>query len=494
MKKLVGLLLSFCLLVCMIPVCTGTAAASEAVRQPYPLVIIRGMDFMRGLKYNAGTPEEADAHFAFSLKDFLSFTGKAAKGMAENGKAGFTDALFDYAYSLFAVYACDGNGDSLDPSVSAVTYDRAVSEYDSFWDYRTNREEGLLQSAMNRYGAENVYFFKYDWRLDAAYNAERLHTVIENACADHGTDKVDLVCCSMGGLVSLAYLGIYGSGRIDSLVADSSAMYGSDVATELLTGQISFAPDAVYRYLASHAGAAAPLVWVLYKLGVIKGICNFLNTFKANYEKEIYDRVLTPVFGTMPAIWELVDPDVYADAKAYIFGDGTDAYAGLLEKTDRIQQDVISQREFILDGAMANGMKFAAIAGYDTPNAPAYPGGSLQGDGILETRCMSFGATVSEVGGKLTDEQLTGDARYISADHCINANTALYKEYTWFVKDSEHVGCMYNSEYTMLIFAILEAEIQPTVDTWEKYPQFLQADKNENLSPVTDAPGKWDRK
>jgi len=134
---------------------------------------------------------------------------------------------------------------------------------------------------------------------------------------------------------------------------------------------------------------------------------------------------------------------------------------------------------------MENGMKFGVIAGYNIPNTPAYVSAGLQGDGTLETRMMSFGATVSEVGSELDESLLTGDEKYVSADKCINANTAVYKDCTWFIRDGRHVGCQYNSEYTHLLFSILEYDSQPTVETWEKYPQFLQADSSENLSPLS---------
>ena len=61
---------------------------------------------------------------------------------------------------------------------------------------------------------------------------------------------------------------------------------------------------------------------------------------------------------------------------------------------------------------------------------------------------MSGGAVTSVIGQALPVESLTGDAKYISADKCINANTCLYKDYTWFIKDSGHVLGLYGSDCT----------------------------------------------
>lgn len=498
-KKAVSLLLALCLLLCALaPAALAAPAENTGPRETpaYPLVIVRGMDFTQGLKYNAGTPEET----AVNVMNNLSFRGvlKGIAGMCggffAGGKDGAVNALIDFAATLFEGYACNENGDSLDPAVSSPCYTQDVSHYPDLWRDAAAQEEGLVRSAAERYGAGNVYFFIYDWRLDTLENAGKLHALIETALADHGCDKVDLVCCSMGGIVALTYLNYYGSAQIDSLVSDSATMYGTDVTTDLLLGDVVFEPAAAYRFIKSKVPRLGLVLDLLYKSGAVTRICKFLNRFAETYKTEIYEGVLTPVFGSMPAIWELVRNESYEEAKQYIFG-GSGRYAGMLQKTDKIQREVVARKQEILNSAMAQGMKFGVLAAYNSPNAPAYAHAALQGDGTLETRMMSFGATVSEVGGALPEESLAGvSPEYISADRCINASTCLYPEYTWFIKDAAHVGCRYGSDYTELVFSILEAESQPTVRTWAKYPRFLQADENEDLSPLTAAPGKWDRK
>ncbi len=500
MKKLLCVLLSVCLL---LPASAPAAAAVEAPAayaeegfdNPYPLVIVRGMDFTNGIRYHAGEEDERVINVTANLsaKGVVTALGRAAAAFVTRGEAGAVDEIITFAASLFEGYACDENGDSLDPGISSVYYEGNVSGCRAEWENAASQEEGLVRSAVDRYGEENVYFFNYDWRLDTYENAGKLSEMINGALADHGCDKVDLVCCSMGGILTLTYLNYYGSEHIDSLVSDSATMYGTDVTTDLLLGKVYFDTDAVLRFLQLKFPQVKGLAQFLYKTKILGHVCDFLNRFAEKYKDEIYARVLTPVFGSMPAIWELVQHDSYEDCKAYIFGDGN-AYAGLRAKTDRVQNEVCANLQEILDTAMQNGMKFGVLTAYNTPNAPAYKHAALQGDGTLETRMMSFGALVSVVGDVLTDEELAaGEEKYVSADRCINASTALYRDMTWFVKDTTHVGCVYHSDYTYLIFSILETESQPTVETWEKYPQFMQAGEGESLSPLTDAPGKWDK-
>ena len=501
MKKVLCIVLSICLLLPGFCFAAGAAetgapaAYSETViGDALPLVVVRGMDFTDGLKYNFGTDQERTVN----VTNNLSFSGamkalaRAFTALITRGRKGAVEELVAYVATLFEGYACDENGDSLDPAVSGMSYPLSVDHYPELWDTSGGHEGGLVHSAADRYGPDKVYYMLYDWRLDTLENAAVLNDMIELACADHGCEQVNVVCNSMGGIIGLTYLNYYGSARIHALFSNSSTMYGTDVTSDMLTGQINFTADTALRFLTEKFPDYRSLFKSVYKFGLMGNICNFINKFAETYHDEIYNGVLIPVFGSMPAIWEIVRSDMYDEAKEYIFGD-SDAYAGLRAKTDKIQYEVCANLQSILETAMEGGMVFGVTANYDTPLAPAYAHAALQGDGTLETRMMSFGALVSEVGGKLSEEDLSvGDRKYVSADGCINASTALFRDFTWFCKDCAHVACRYHSDYTYLIFSVIESDTQPTIDTWEKYPQFMQADGQENLTPVTDAPGRWD--
>ncbi|MCH5198514.1 MAG: hypothetical protein J1E34_06375 [Oscillospiraceae bacterium] len=489
MKKLISVLLCIALLLCaVVPAFAEGTASADSSYNEYPLVIVRGMDFLGGLKYNPGTDEQRDlsAVVNISFGGIMAALGRVAVGYLTGGKDRAVDALIDYAYGIFKDYSCDENGDTLNPAVSSLSYPLNMSNYpEMLSEARYEKEEGLLHSAVDRYGAENVYYFKYDWRLDTLQNAALLDEMVELAKAEHNTDKVDMICCSMGGIVTLTYINYYGSASIDTLVSNASTMYGTDVTTDLFQGKVLFDEEAAYRFIADKLSGFKILANILYKTKIIKFVCDFLNNLANDYKTEIYNGVLTPVFGTMPAFWELCKHEEYESAKQFLLAGKAEEYAGLTAKTDKIQYEVVANAIGILDSAIDGGMKFAVLSGYNIPNIPAYESAYLQGDGTLETRMMSFGATVSEVGKGLPEESLNGEEKYISADKCINANTAVYKDYTWFVRDGSHVGCKYNSEYTYLVFLLLESASQPTVTTWEEYPQFLQADANENLSPLS---------
>lgn len=500
MKKLCCILLSICMLLSVFSPFALAAApavyAEEPVADALPVIVVRGMDFTQGLKYHFGQADERTVNVMnnLSVGGVLKALGRTAVAFMTRGKDAAVGELLTFATSLFEGYACDENGNPLDPEITGMYYPLSVDHYPELWEDATGHEGGLVHSAADRYGADKVYYFLYDWRIDTYENAFLLNEMIDRALADHGCDQVNLVCCSMGGIITLTYMRYYGTEKLHAVAANSSTMYGTDVTTDLLTGKVLFETDAAYRYLLDKLpGWLSPLVKAAYKVRLIEGVCGFLNRFAENYKEEIYAAVLTPIFGTMPAFWELVRHESYEDAKAFVFGENAALYAGLLAKTDKIQYEVAAQSEEILRSAMEQGMIFGVLANYNSPLVPAYASAALQGDGTLETRMMSFGALVSEVGHTLSEAELAvGDAKYVSPDRCINASTALFRDETWFTKDCIHVACRYHSDYTYLIFSILESAEQPTVETWEKYPQFMQADGEENLSPATDAPGRWD--
>lgn len=503
MKKFICTLLSVCMLLpCAVPFVSAAerekkgatnenkqqsdAPSTEFVEDADPFIIVRGMDF-GGLIKDAGTEKEENVSVKLTFGGIAGALGKAAAALIRgDGKDAAVEAIIDYVYSTMADYGCDKNGDSAE-NISVPVYDKSVGNYPELSGEGGNGEEALARSAAKRYGADKVYFFIYDWRLDPAVNAAKLNDFINHALEEHPeSEKVNAVCCSMGGIVTLAYLTYYGSEKINSLVSDSSTMYGTDVTTELLTGQVLFDAGAADRYLTRMAPSLSWLIHTLTKTGVTERVCKFINSFAEKYQGMIYDRVLLPVYGTMPAIWSLVYADEYEAAKQFVFGGKEDEYAALIARNDKFQREVVSNRAETLADAMAGGMKFSVISNYNTPNVCAYKSAGLQGDGTLETGPMSFGATVSEVGHELSAEQLAGaDEKYVSVDKCINASTAEYRDMTWFVRNCRHVGCIYQSEFTNFIFALVESEVQPTCDNLAGYTRFMISDKDENLYPLT---------
>ena len=100
------------------------------------------------------------------------------------------------------------------------------------------------------------------------------------------------------------------------------------------------------------------------------------------------------------------------------------------------------------------------------------------GDGIVDVKYASFGATAADFGSTL--ENVTADAKYISPDKTVDASTCLFPEQTWFVKNLKHAEETDTIDVMMRKF--MRYDGQGTVETFEDYPRYTIFD-GETISP-----------
>lgn len=83
-------------------------------------------------------------------------------------------------------------------------------------------------------GADNVFFFGYDWRMDLTLTGKALESYVDLVCERTGSDRVNIVAHSMGGNVTASYLMQASNVKVSTVVTLGSPFEGSDMATELL--------------------------------------------------------------------------------------------------------------------------------------------------------------------------------------------------------------------------------------------------------------------
>lgn len=490
MKKFLAVILSILMVfsVCITANAEETAVVErtiEEVETDTPVIVVRGMNFAGGLQYDRGTENARPANVKFDAGVLFKYLTKTLATLITTfSMDAAVSVICEYVVTLFADYPCDENGDSLYDNISAEWYPEAVENYPDAMNRAATDEVSLVASLADRYGADMVYYFVYDWRLDPMDNADKLNETVNKALADHGCDKVDIICCSMGGSITIAYLSEYGYEKIDTVISNTSVMFGTDIITDLFRGKVCFEPDTLETFIEASVPALAGIIKFGNMTGGLDVLCNIVNGFAKKYEEKIYNETLIPTFATLPGFWSMMQAEYYPEARQFIFEGKEEQYAGLLTRLDAFYENVGSKRQAILDEAIAGGMKLCIVAAYDTPIAPVYEHAKYQADGVVETAPMSGGALTSVVGKELPAEQLTGDAKYISPDKCINANTCLYKDFTWFLKGSGHVIGSYGSDCVYFLFNLLESEAQPTVDTFTQYPQFMLSGADEALAPA----------
>lgn len=484
MKKFISILLTVLMVFTLsVPAfaADGDAAADENYDGP-PVVVVRGIDFA-GLTY-----EDGSKALTFNIGEILPILIEALYAQfAIKDEEALADGIFNLAASVLTPISADKEGNSL-KEVSMVQYPQSMAAYPEFTENLVDSTElGIVKTCIEKYGAENTYFFTYDWRKTPAELAAELNALIETAKADSGEEKVNIICASMGCMVTTAYMYYHGSDSINTAVYLSGAQNGTYVAGDALNGRILFDTDVIINIINSAAGNNI-LLEILLRIFDLLGVFDFLTDFLNGFVKDNFDKandmVLRDCMGTLPGLWALCpDGDFYSGLEK-IFGGHEADYAVLLAKLEETGKFVCSTEKTLVD-AKNNGVKLSFASNYNIGLVPVYERSNLNGDMVLEAELTSNFATIAPLYETLSDEYIaTRDAKYISADKVIDASTALFPEYTWFVKDAGHVASDRGTDYSDFTFTLLESEVQPTVNMFPEYPQFMIADENLALSPL----------
>ena len=349
----------------------------------------------------------------------------------------------------------------------------------------TGVEEGIVKSAAERYGADNVYYFTYDWRLNPLDICDEIDEMVNLAIGQYNTSKVNLVCASMGGIEAVAYLSEYGYEKVNKCVFLSSTFYGLYMVSDLFCGRVEISDQALYNFLADKASGNSALSFLLKtmkQIGVFRFVGSFAERFVEKYKDKIYDDLLRDTLSTMPVWWSLVLPADYEEAIQFMFGGREDEYAGIIALSQELQS-MVADRDRLLKDAAANGVQIAVVANYNSPAIPLYERALVNSDGGLETALVSGGAVVADYGRTLPSDYSPSNPVYLSPDRVIDASTCLFPDSTWFVKDGEHVACNYGSEYSDFLFWMVDFD-RPTVFASDRYPQFLQSGSGQTISTI----------
>ncbi len=483
MKKIISIILvvamSFSL---MLP-----AFASEEKHDPekcknLPVVIVRGMDF-GGLYVDYGTENQRPAintDAGMIAKGVLKILGKGLVTMSLDGAI---DGIKDLATDIFVNLSMDKNGDSL-YNVCAPGYPESADNYESLAN-GGGAEYGIAHACIETLGKGHAYYVNYDWRADPFVVADQVNTAVETALKNTGHNKVNIICSSMGGIMTMAYLTEYGYGKVNRCLFMSSTFCGAQIASDLLTGKVDIDAENLCSFLKS-------LLKDKKGLSVLMDVLDFFGTFDAltrltdyiikNYKDEIYRDVINPIFGRMLTLWGLCQSEDYEAAIDYILGGRNPGDARFLERADAIQK-MMRNKENLLRNMIDDGVEIAVVAHYDTPVAPVYESAGFNGDGVLETYCMSGYATVAEYGKTLGDDYVAENPKYLSPDRVVDLSTALFPEYTYIIKGATHVASDYGTDYSEFLMWLLTYDGEFYAGANEKYPQFMVSGADQSLRP-----------
>lgn len=405
-------------------------------------------------------PETSDI-----LNDFAPLVPAAGKLLADKNYDAFGDVLIDCVNKSFGMLALDNEGKS---------HERVTSE-----EFHPEAEPV--------HSIDHNYYFGYDFRLDPVENAEKLHDYVQEVKELTKHDTVRFRASSMGGVVTMSYIKLYGTDDIETIIFQCCPLQGTAVAGELFNGKVQIDKDALVNY----ANCAIPdvgsdaLAGILYTLvemldagGVFAGLVGIADDLVYNLKDRVFDEALIPIFGNMAGIWSFVPHEYYESAKEFMKLDES-THPVLLQKLDFYHYEVQQQCETLLKDAQANGTKIYIVAGYNMQRTPLVTAYKNNSDGTVDTQYATVGATCAYFGETLPEDYTQArfpETRYISPDRVIDASTCALPECTWFIKDmlhsTTHDG---HGEFYKVLF---NSDIQLTVNDMPEYPQFMQNDVN----------------
>lgn len=481
MKKLISLILVFLLLLSLATPAFAYENDFSSTCDNVPVIVVRGMDF-GGLYVDYGTRNE---------KSVLNIdAGTIIKGIFKAAASGIINFSFDSAVSEVALlakdilkyFSMDENGNSL-YNVSMPSYTESADKYENLCN-GTDFEYGIVRTCIEEFGEGHTYYINYDWRLDPFLVADDIHAAVEAATANTGHDKVNIICCSMGGQMTLAYLTKYGYEKVNRCLFMSSTFCGAQVASDLLNGRVVIKAENLYNFLINTVKdnkVLSVLINVLYKIKIFNFLTKLTDYIFENYKDAVYREAIIPVFGNMLPLWGLVQEKDYESAIEYIFGGRENAKPEFISKTDKLQK-MMKDKTSLLNEMIDNGVEIAIVAHYGIPVIPVYYNSDFNGDGILETYQMSGYATVAPYGKTLGDDYVAKNPKLVSPDKTVDLSTALFPEYTYIIKGADHVGGTYGTDYSDFIVWLLTYDGEFYAGASEEYPQFMISDSSQRLS------------
>ncbi len=326
--------------------------------------------------------------------------------------------------------------------------------------------------------------FRYDWRGDPIEIASDLNDFINYVCEVSGSDQVSISCHSLGGIITLSYLSIYGNEKVKGVAFDTTAIFGETYTGELLCGNVDITGDSLISYLrfAFEGNEYDNLINGIFDILQAAGLADFVedigDTLVEKLLPRAYPEIIAPLFAGWPTIWAMT-PDEYIDeAMTFVFDevykDSETDRSGLIEKIERYNELVREHKtETLLN--LDEVAKVGVISRYGYSSIPATPVWQNMSDGVVDSKNTSFGATTALYGETFSAEYLSGkDEEYISPDLTLDASTCLFPEKTWFIKSLKHSD--ETDEVEQLIDLILYSENEITVDTYKEFPRFMIRD------------------
>ncbi|MBQ3431370.1 MAG: hypothetical protein IJG23_01145, partial [Clostridia bacterium] len=461
LKKCLSVILAVVML-CMIAV----PVFAESVDKT-PVVVIPGV---------LNTPIIRENGEQVLLPDFSNLSDKQIEELINTLKyilklqdskdySGATTKLIDLLYEYLDGAACNADGTSKYPT-------HVIKNYNNYnTDSRAN--ESIGREVSKYIGKENVYVFTYDWRGEIINIVDNeLAPFIEKIKSDTGAKQVKIACVSMGGAVTSAYLNRYGDRNdVKKVVFVSSAAKGVEFVNSLLEKDITVVREAVGPYFKAFLEQPIPIAATAIS-GYLKQIIGGMLDSQLD---RLWNEFLQPYALKFPAVWELAEHTKSMDQKLEEYN----VHPALKQKV-KAYYEIQDNYNKTLDKLQKKGVEICFTSNYNLVGVPVTSKAMVSNtDFLITTRQTSNGATVADLFKTLGDnyqQKVAGDKNYVSEDNIIDASTCYSPDKTWFIKNLVHAIITDGDQHSKIV-AWLTVNNNTTIDTDEKYPQFLEYTK-----------------
>ena len=447
-----------------------------------PVIVVDGIG-TTPLYQNFGTDEEKvifdEATIEALVKDAIVGLVKGANADGDYDK--FADEFMPVVNKYIEPIAFNLDGSPKDLSIGFYQYDLPLAAYTEA-EQESNFPE-FTRIIAEKYGADNTYNFSYDWRADPVDNAFLLNEYIEAVKAATGAERVNIVSMSLGTTVVLAYLNFFGGSSLNNCVFASGAWQGTSIVGNLVTRNLSLDAFTLENYLVQLARDSATLHIAAFAIsylatdeGLTEEYIGDLNDALLNIMPRLFSDTFVPNMGGMPGLWALCPAEDYDAGKASIYSE-IEIDPTLEAKIDTYHDIQVNAKQ-VIENAMAEGMKFSIVAGYNSQIVPISEEFE-QSDSVIDTKYMTGGATCAQYlkafddWGNIYNQAIKDDHNHVSWDYKVDASTCMFPEQTWIIKNLTHGYAIENGTVDILIW-LLVADAQPTVHTDKtNYPQFI---------------------
>ena len=348
------------------------------------------------------------------------FKGSLMKMVLFRVDGGFSDKIAKLVDDYTQPLAVNPDG-SKKNIIKPVVYEKSFAEYTSA-EKKTVCDMIPADVIAKTVGAENVFFFAYDFFGDIADTASELDRFVTSVKSKTGADKVNFIVYSTGGAVLKAYLkGFSVKCDCEKIINVAAMLDGASLAADIYENKYRLEDPAG---LLSSLGDTASSVSSMAGMLPADVISNVLNKSVAVLRRNILD--------CCTSLWALI-PDSRFDA---VFTS--------LNPASSLASKVKAQHDYSVGfGSQAkalaeNGIKFFQICGYGKKLPPVVESYDICSDGIADTDSASFGGE--------------------------------FPQTTWYFREQDHFSVFDNDVIVSLIGKILSGEIATNTDS-AAYPE-----------------------